>query len=219
MEITLHYTDESFIDHTKVFDLSSGTEFNTFLAKLDAVSHFHNTTNTIWRIYGVKDSKDCILGYFVTDRNKHHKYATPFEKLQLTQLGSDLYASEEKFESLNVDSLDFLNLFNELKEHDLVAPKKSLKEIKKLDRIISTPIVFGCGYRVVSGEKQFYAWHGLANKNDNYITTAEISESEFRMIEKEYPFPIDAKKEQASAFRKKYVHNHKILLEGWHKYI
>ena len=72
---------------------------------------------------------------------------------------------------------------------------------------------------MVSGEKQFYAWHGLANKNDNYITTAEISESEFRMIEKEYPFPIDAKKEQASAFRKKYVHNHKILLEGWHKYI
>ena len=146
MEITLHYTDESFIDHTKVFDLSSGTEFNTFLAKLDAVSHFHNTTNTIWRIYGVKDSKDCILGYFVTDRNKHHRYATQHDTLQLAQLQGELYATGEKFDSLNVDSLDFLKMFNSIKESDQHVYKKPQKEIKKLDRIISAPIVFGCGY-------------------------------------------------------------------------
>ena len=78
---------------------------------------------------------------------------------------------------------------------------------------------FGYGYRFVDGKRQFYAWHGLANRNDDLVTTAEITEAEFHMIESEYPNSIDASKEQAAVFRKKYVHNHKTLLEGWNKFI
>ena len=85
MKITLHYTDEQLNDSFKEFELGGGTELSTFIKSLTGVSYFHNTTNTIWRIRGVKDGKDSLLGYFVTDRNKHHKYATPFDGLQLTQ--------------------------------------------------------------------------------------------------------------------------------------
>ena len=95
MIITLHYTDEELNDKSKEFDLSGGTDFNLFLSNLENVSYFHNTKNTIWRIRGVKDGKDSLLGYFVTDRNKHHKYASPFDKLQLTQLGDEFYATSE----------------------------------------------------------------------------------------------------------------------------
>ncbi len=214
MNVILRYTDENYAEKEKVFDLGGGTEINTFLAKLDNVSYFHNTTNTIWRIHGVKDSKDCIIGYFVTDRNKHHKHSSSLGNLQLMQLSGELYATSEKFESLNVDSLDFLKMFNELKERDL-RQFKPQKEIRKFDRVVSNQVRFGYGYRVQSGKKQYYAWHGLPNRKDDYITTAEITEAEFHMIESEYPCSIDANKDQAAVFRKKYVHAHKILLEGW----
>ena len=219
MKITLHYTDEQLNDSFKEFELGGGTELSTFIKSLTGVSYFHNTTNTIWRIRGVKDGKDSLLGYFVTDRNKHHKYATPFDGLQLTQLGDELYAAGEKFESLNVDSLDFLKLFNEMKEKDQIQPQSQRSEIKKFDRVISEKIRFGYGFRTVDGNRQYYAWHGLPNKNDNFITTAEITEAEFHMIESEYPRPIDNEKNRASVFRRKYVHGHKMLLEGWNTLI
>ena len=218
MNITLRYTDENLEEKEKVFDLGGGTEISTFLSKLENVSHFHNTTNTIWRIHGVKDSKDCIVGYFVTDRNKHHRYSSQFGNLQLMQLSEELYATSEKFGSLNVDSLDFLKMFNDLKERDL-RQFRTQKEIIKFDRVISDKILFGCGYRVQSGKKQYYAWHGLPNRNDDYITTAEITEAEFHMIESEYPCFMEATKDQASLFRKKYIHAHKVLLEGWNALI
>ena len=110
-------------------------------------------------------------------------------------------------------------MFNSIKESDQRVYKKPQKEIKKLDRIISEKTRFGCGYRVIGGKKQYYAWHGLPNRNDDYITTAEISEAEYRMIESEYPSFIQATKEQAALFRKKYVHAHKVLLEGWNELI
>ena len=219
MSVTLRYTDNNFEEKTKTFDLGGGTEINTFLAGLQNVSYFHNTTNMIWRIHGTKDGGDMILGYFVTDRNKHHRYATQHDTLQLAQLQGELYATGEKFDSLNVDSLDFLKMFNSIKESDQRVYKKPQKEIKKLDRIISEKAFFGCGYRVVGDKKQYYAWHGLPNRNDDYITTAEISEAEYRMIESEYPSFIEATKEQAALFRKKYVHAHKVLLEGWNELI
>lgn len=218
MSVTLRYTDEKFEEQTKTFELGGGTEVSTFLGTLQNVSYFHNTTNTIWRIHASKDGKDIIIGYFVTDRNKHHRYSSQHETLQLMQLQGEMYAAGEKFESLNVDSLDFLKMFNELKEHDQRV-FKPLKEIRKLDRIISQKVCFGCGYRFVSGKKQYYAWHGLPNRKDDYITTAEISEAEYNMIESEYPRFIEATKEQAALFRKKYVHAHKILLEGWNALI
>lgn len=218
MNITLRYTDENLEEKEKVFDLGGGTEINTFLSKLENVSHFHNTTNTIWRIHGIKDSKDCIVGYFVTDRNKHHRHSNLFPNLQLMQLDDVLYATSEKFESLNVDSLDFLKMFNDLKERDQ-QQFKSQKEIRKFDRVISDKIRFGYGYRVQGGKKQYYAWHGLTNRNDDYITTAEITEAEFHMIESEYPCFIEATKDQAAMFRKKFVHAHKVLLEGWNALI
>ena len=45
-------------------------------------------------------------------------------------------------------------------------------------RVISNQVRFGCGYRTVDGKKQYFAWHGYPNRNDDYITTSEISERE-----------------------------------------
>lgn len=218
MSVTLHYTDENHEEKTKSFEIGGGIEINTFLAKLENVPYFHNTTNTIWRIHGEKDHKDCIIGYFVTDRNKHHRHSSLFEALQLTQIGSKLYATGEKLDNFNVDSLDFLKVFNDLKERDM-REYKPQKEIKKLDRVISTKVRFGCGFRFEGGKKQYYAWHGLPNRDDSFITTAEITEAEYHMIESEYPMCIEANKEQAAIFRKKYIHAHKVLREGWNELI
>ncbi len=49
-------------------------------------------------------------------------------------------------------------------------------------RVISTQVRFGCGYRTVDGKKQFFAWHGVPSRNDDFFTTALISESEFEKI-------------------------------------
>lgn len=216
MKIVLHYRADGVSEKTKEFDVSGNSYVNQFLAGLDQVSYFHNTANTIWRIRGVKDGRECIIGYFVTDRNRNHKYAVAFEDLRFTQLGEDLNASGEQFENLNVDSLEFLKMFNAIKEKDQRNPHN---EIKKFDRVISQKAPFGCGYTVVGDEKQYYAWHGLQNRCDSYITTTQISEAEFNEINSEYPTCIDASKEQSSAFRTKYVYAHKVLLEGWNSYI
>ena len=51
-------------------------------------------------------------------------------------------------------------------------------------RVISNQVRFGCGYRTVNGKLQYYAWHGYPDRNSDYFTTAEISESEFNEIKK-----------------------------------
>ena len=84
-------------------------------------------------------------------------------------------------------------------------------------RVISNQVRFGCGYRTINGEKQFFAWHGYPNRNDDYFTTTEISEREFLQIGSEYPREISADREMAEIFREKYVERHKVLLEGWNK--
>ena len=76
---------------------------------------------------------------------------------------------------------------------------------------------FGYGYRNYERRRQYYAWHGYPNRNDDYFTTAEISEAEFQQIEEEYPSEISADRETAEIFRNKYVDGHPVLFEGWNK--
>ena len=53
-------------------------------------------------------------------------------------------------------------------------------------RVISNQVRFGCGYRTVNGRRQYFAWHGYPNRDSDYFTTAEISESEFNEINEKY---------------------------------
>ena len=71
------------------------------------------------------------------------------------------------------------------------------------------------GYIKTPSGKQYYAWHGQPNRNDDYITYAEITEEEYTKINKEYPRRIDADRETAELFRNKYVDGHKVISEGW----
>ena len=43
----------------------------------------------------------------------------------------------------------------------------------------------------------------------------QISEEEYEQINREYPQKIDADRDTAERFRKKYVNGHEVLLEGW----
>ena len=82
-------------------------------------------------------------------------------------------------------------------------------------RVISNQIRFGCGYRTIEGKRQFFAWHGYPDRNSYYITTSEISESEFDEINRKYPKEIVVNREKAEVFRNKYVNGHPVILEGW----
>ena len=84
-------------------------------------------------------------------------------------------------------------------------------------RVISNQVRFGCGFRTVEGRRQYFAWHGYPNRNDDYITTSEITETEFDEINNRYPEEIVANREQAELFRNKYVDGHPVLLEGWNR--
>ncbi len=84
-------------------------------------------------------------------------------------------------------------------------------------RVISNQVRFGYGYREHEGRRQFFAWHGYPNRNDDFFTTAEISAEEYRQIEMEYPAELSADRETAEEFRNKYVDGHPVLLEGWNK--
>ena len=48
-------------------------------------------------------------------------------------------------------------------------------EAPKDFRVISNQVRFGCGYRTVEGRTQYFAWHGVPSRNDDYITTTEIT--------------------------------------------
>ena len=86
---------------------------------------------------------------------------------------------------------------------------------ERYSRVISNQVRFGYGYRPFEGRRQYYAWHGYPNRNDDYFTTAEISEEEFRQIEQEYPVEIGADRKTAQKFRDKYVEGHPVIFEGW----
>lgn len=82
-------------------------------------------------------------------------------------------------------------------------------------RVISNQVRFGYGFRTINSTRQYFAWHGYPNRNDDYITNVEISEQEFEQIEREYPREICADRATAEIFRNKYVDGHVVLLEGW----
>ena len=84
-------------------------------------------------------------------------------------------------------------------------------------RVISNQVRFGYGYRTLEGERQFFAWHGYPNRNDDFITTSEISEVEFDEISRDYPDEIIADRKTAEVFRNKYVDGHPVILEGWNR--
>ena len=84
-------------------------------------------------------------------------------------------------------------------------------------RVISNQVRFGCGYRTAEGRRQYFAWHGVPSRNDDYFTTAEISRAEYEQIGEEYPKEIVADRETAEVFRRKYVEGHMVLLEGWNR--
>ncbi|MBQ2443681.1 MAG: hypothetical protein II501_00200 [Clostridia bacterium] len=82
-------------------------------------------------------------------------------------------------------------------------------------RVISNNVRFGCGYRTHNGKRQYFAWHGYPDRNSDYITTSEISESEFDEICKKYSEEITANRAKAEYFRNKYVDGHTVILQGW----
>ncbi|MBR5075553.1 MAG: hypothetical protein IKX28_00880 [Bacteroidales bacterium] len=84
-------------------------------------------------------------------------------------------------------------------------------------RVISNQVRFGYGYRTLDGRRQYYAWHGYPNRNDDFFTTSEISEVEFDEISREYPDEIIADRDAAEVFRNKYVDGHPVILEGWNR--
>ena len=85
-------------------------------------------------------------------------------------------------------------------------------------RVISNQVRFGCGFRTLpDGRRQYFAWHGYPNRNDDFFTTAEISEEEYWRIGREYPREISADRETAETFRNKFVDGHPVILEGWNK--
>ena len=88
---------------------------------------------------------------------------------------------------------------------------------RRFFRVISNQVRFGCGFRTVEGRKQYFAWHGYPNRNDDIFTTTEISERGFLQIGSEYSREIQADRETAEIFREKYIEGHKVLLEGWNK--
>ncbi len=92
-----------------------------------------------------------------------------------------------------------------------------MDENKSCLRVISNGVRFGCGWRMYMECKQFFAWYGSPNRNDDYITTTEISEDEYEQIGTEYPDDIVADIETADLFHKKYIEGHTVILEGWNK--
>ena len=94
----------------------------------------------------------------------------------------------------------------------------SITSDDRFDFMISNAIRFGYGYRSFEGRRQYYAYYGAPHRNDDYFTTAEISQEEFDEIAREYPEQIHADVEKKGwEFHDKYVEGHPIILEGWNK--
>ena len=80
--------------------------------------------------------------------------------------------------------------------------------------LISNQVRFGCGYRTVDGRRQYFAFHGQPDRNDDYFTNVEISEHEYREIMRRFPRQIIAGRDIGDPFRAKYIEGHTVLLEG-----
>ena len=94
---------------------------------------------------------------------------------------------------------------------------KTEEDVQRHFRVISNQVRFGCGYRTYEGRTQYFAWHGYPNRNDDFITTCEISKEEYDRINEEYPEEIIADRETAEIFIEKYIEGHPVILEGWNK--
>ena len=88
---------------------------------------------------------------------------------------------------------------------------------ERVFRVISNQVRFGYGYRTVDGKRQYFAFHGYPNRNDDFFTTAEITEAEFIRIDRDYPHQFDADRDTAERFRDRYIKGHRVLLEGWNR--
>ena len=84
-------------------------------------------------------------------------------------------------------------------------------------RVISNQVRVGCGNRTVNGKREYFAWHGVPNRNDDYFTTSLISAAEYEEICRKYPKEIVADRQTADRFRSRYVDGHPVILEGWNK--
>ena len=116
-----------------------------------------------------------------------------------------------------------VNRTNDARFYIMKSPEKdrtdTTEKSNRFLRVISNQVRFGCGYREVNGRRQYFAWHGYPNRNDDFITTSEISETEYEKINEEYPQELVADRETAELFRNKYVEGHPVILEGWNKLV
>ena len=79
--------------------------------------------------------------------------------------------------------------------------------------LISNQCRFGCGYRTKEGRRQYFAFHGFPNRNSDYFTNVEITEEEYANIKRQWK-KRSYSSEEAAPFRRKFIENHPILLEG-----
>ena len=82
------------------------------------------------------------------------------------------------------------------------------------ERFISHGIRYGYGYRIVSDKKQYYAFHGTPIGNSDFFVYCEISEAEFKKIEKEFPENYESLSNDAESFKNRFLEQHKTLLTG-----
>ena len=82
-------------------------------------------------------------------------------------------------------------------------------------RLIGGNRRFGNGYRTLeNGRRQYFAFYGFPDRNDDYFYNAEISREEFYAIEKEYDC-CSSTLLSPPDYYDRYIKDHPILLEGW----
>ena len=127
-------------------------------------------------------------------------------KLNWTREPEDYTISQDKIEIITKPHTDGCKWL----AHDGQQPDEYI-------RFISNSVRFGCGYRIESGRKQYFAFHGSPNRNDDYYITTEISEEEYEQICRDYPEQINANSITAALFKNKYIDGHSVILEGWNE--
>ena len=50
---------------------------------------------------------------------------------------------------------------------------------RRFFRVISNQVRFGCGFRTVEGRKQYFAWHGYPNRNDDFLLQQKSAKGNF----------------------------------------
>jgi len=79
--------------------------------------------------------------------------------------------------------------------------------------LISNQCRFGCGYRTVEGGRQYFAFHGVPNRNSDYFVNVQISEEEYKQIKSQWPKRSYSSAE-AAPFKRRFIDGHMVLLEG-----